>query len=236
LRKLFWFPKYGRDLTSTLPLRAKVAFDHSQSQSQYHMINECCYPLLSLSVCGAVGVRLVARQLCYLCCMCAVCSEMYFSLYLYFRRMQMPCKCVNSVDNFRYRCGEIILTTKKKWTVEYRNISSATRPLSLCEGVPIPETPEFFPTLWLLFLQWEIFQTKIVQKIKTQILCSIHIFWELCHLWDNVQTYHTTKRVTDDTTVRCMCTAFFIPTAIDTDSKHVILTALDVNGSYTNTP
>lgn len=59
----------------------------------------------------------------------------------------MPCKCVNSVDNFGYRCGEIILTKKKKWTAEYPNISLATRPLSLCEGVPIPVPPKFFPRL-----------------------------------------------------------------------------------------
>jgi hypothetical protein len=127
-----------------LLLRAKVVFDHSQSQSQYHVINI----VIDFFVCGAVGVLLVARQLCYLCRMCAVCSEMYFSLNLYFRWIQMPCRCVKSVDNVCYRCGETILTKMKKWTAEYRNISSATCPLSLCEGVPIPETPKFFPTLW----------------------------------------------------------------------------------------
>ena len=74
-----------------LLLRAKMVFDHNQSQYQYHVINECCYRLLSLSVYGVVGVLLVARRLCYLCCMCAACSEMYLSLNLYFRQTQMPC-------------------------------------------------------------------------------------------------------------------------------------------------
>ena len=87
-----------------------------------------------------------------------------------------------------------------------------------------------------LFLQWEIFQTKILQKIKTHILCSIHIFWESCHLWDNVEKYHTARQVTDDATVQHTHTAFFMPIAIDTDTKHVILIAFASDDSYTNTP
>jgi hypothetical protein len=121
---------------------------YSQSQSQYHVINERCYRLLSLSVCGVVGVLLVAKQLCYLCCVCAVRSEMYLFLNLYFRRIRMSCKCVKSVDNFCYRYGEIIFTKKKKWTVEYPNISLATRPLSLCECVTFSRNSQFFPYTW----------------------------------------------------------------------------------------
>jgi hypothetical protein len=38
------------------------------------------------------------------------------------------------------------------------------------------------------FLEWEMFQTQVVEKIKTHILCSI-IFSprKSCILWDNVE-------------------------------------------------
>ena len=39
------------------------------------------------------------------------------------------------------------------------------------------------------FLEWEMFQIKVVEKIKTHILCSVTFFWKLCHLWDNVEKY-----------------------------------------------
>jgi len=32
-------------------------------------------------------------------------------------------------------------------------------------------------------------QTKIVEKIKTHVLCSIIFFRESCRLWDNVEKY-----------------------------------------------
>jgi len=31
-----------------------------------------------------------------------------------------------------------------------------------------------------------MFQTKVVQKIKTHISCSVTFFLESCRLWDNV--------------------------------------------------
>jgi hypothetical protein len=37
------------------------------------------------------------------------------------------------------------------------------------------------------FLEWEMFQTKVVEKIKTHILFSITCFRILCCLWDNVK-------------------------------------------------
>ena len=36
-----------------------------------------------------------------------------------------------------------------------------------------------------LFLEWEMFLTKVVEKIKTHILCSITVFQKSCNLWDN---------------------------------------------------
>jgi hypothetical protein len=48
------------------------------------------------------------------------------------------------------------------------------------------------------FLEWEMFQTKVVEKIKTHILGSVTVFRKLCRLWDNVEKYCTVGRATDD--------------------------------------
>jgi len=42
-----------------------------------------------------------------------------------------------------------------------------------------------------------MFQTNVVQKIKTHILYSITFFFQKsCRLWDDVEKYGRTKRVT----------------------------------------
>jgi hypothetical protein len=37
------------------------------------------------------------------------------------------------------------------------------------------------------FLEWEMFQTEVVEKIKTHIMCSVIRFLKSYHLWDNVE-------------------------------------------------
>jgi hypothetical protein len=48
-----------------------------------------------------------------------------------------------------------------------------------------------FSRLWQylveFFLEWEMFQIKVVNKIKTHILCSITFFRISSRLWDNVE-------------------------------------------------
>ena len=44
----------------------------------------------------------------------------------------------------------------------------------------------FWSYLAQFCLQWEMFRTKVVQKIKTRILCSVTVFLKSCRLWDNV--------------------------------------------------
>jgi len=40
------------------------------------------------------------------------------------------------------------------------------------------------------FLEWETFQTKFVEKIRTNILCPVTFFFrKSCHLWANVAKY-----------------------------------------------
>ena len=50
----------------------------------------------------------------------------------------------------------------------------------------------FWSYLAQLCLQRETFQTKVVQKIETHILCSVTFFRKSCRLWDNVEKYFTT--------------------------------------------
>ena len=54
----------------------------------------------------------------------------------------------------------------------------------------------FLSYLTQFFLEWEMFQTKLVQKINTYIFCSITIYQKLCHLWD-VEKYTRAGQATD---------------------------------------
>jgi len=47
------------------------------------------------------------------------------------------------------------------------------------------------------FVEWEIFQTKFVDKVKTRILCSITFSRISYRLWDNVEKYGRAGQATD---------------------------------------
>jgi len=48
------------------------------------------------------------------------------------------------------------------------------------------------------FLEWEIFQTKFVQKIKTRVSFSITLYFrKSCRLWNNVETYFRAGQPTE---------------------------------------
>ena len=55
--------------------------------------------------------------------------------------------------------------------------------------------------LWLclahFFLEWEVFQTKVVKAIKTHLFLA-PLFRKLCCFWDNVETYDRSRQTTDD--------------------------------------
>jgi hypothetical protein len=71
------------------------------------------------------------------------------------------------------------------------------------------------------FLEREIFQTKVVEKIKTYILCSVPFIRKSCCVWDNVEKYYRAGQVTwqygacalhagikaTNTHTHCSCTA-----------------------------
>ena len=65
-----------------------------------------------------------------------------------------------------------------------------------------------FSTIFLsVLLKWEIFQTKVVEKIKTPNLMFSNFFLlpKSSHLWDNVGKYCRTGQATDDKMVHTHC-------------------------------
>jgi len=55
-----------------------------------------------------------------------------------------------------------------------------------------------------------MFQTKVVEKIKTHILCSVTLFWKMCHLWENVEKCGRAEQATDDNMAHAHCTAGYL--------------------------
>jgi hypothetical protein len=55
------------------------------------------------------------------------------------------------------------------------------------------------------FLEWEMLQTKVVEKIKSHILCSITLSRKSFRLWDNVDKYGRTGQATDDSMAHAHC-------------------------------
>jgi hypothetical protein len=66
-----------------------------------------------------------------------------------------------------------------------------------------------------------MFQTKLVDKTKTHILCLITFFRKSCRLWHNVEKYGTARQGTDDNIIRRMRFACWIIEATDTHSEYV---------------
>ena len=53
----------------------------------------------------------------------------------------------------------------------------------------------FWSYLAQVFLEWEMFQTNVVEEIKTHIFCSIIFF--IVQFWDNVETFCRAGHATD---------------------------------------
>ena len=92
----------------------------------------------------------------------------------------------------------------------------------------------FLSSLAHFFLEWEMFQIKVVEKIRTHILCSVTFFWKSCRLWDNMEKYCTTGQG-PQTTTWSMRTACWIPQATNTNSEYVILIAFSTATTFART-
>jgi hypothetical protein len=92
------------------------------------------------------------------------------------------------------------------------------------------------------FLEWEIFLTKIVEKVKTHILCSGNLSRESCPLWHNGEKYGRAGQATDDNLIwrmhfclldnqGCkhalrMCNTYFFSNAAVVSRTHLSVTFL----------
>ena len=59
----------------------------------------------------------------------------------------------------------------------------------------------FWRCLTKFFLEWEMFYTKVVEKIKTHILFSVTFFRKLHYLWDNAGKCSGGRAATNDVTI-----------------------------------
>ena len=63
------------------------------------------------------------------------------------------------------------------------------------------------------FLEWEMFQTRAVDKIKTHILYPRTFFQKSCHLWNNLEKYCRVRQATDDCIIGHRHIAWWLPKA-----------------------
>ena len=70
------------------------------------------------------------------------------------------------------------------------------------------------------FLEWEMFQTHVIDSIKAHILCSVTFFWKSCHLWDSVKIYGRAREATNDVTIWRIRLACWISKATHTHHAH----------------
>ena len=79
------------------------------------------------------------------------------------------------------------------------------------------------------FLEWEMFQAKVVEKIKTHILCSMTFFpRKSCRLWDNVEECDRATQATDGNIIRRMRIACCITKVTNTVTQYVVLTSFSL--------
>ena len=85
----------------------------------------------------------------------------------------------------------------------------------------------FLSYLAQFFLEWEMLQTKVVEKIKTHILCSITFSRKSRRLWDNVEKHDRVGQATDGNMIEPMRIACCIlkDSNTHTHREYVTLTA-----------
>jgi hypothetical protein len=74
-------------------------------------------------------------------------------------------------------------------------------------------------------------QTKIVEKIKTQVLYLLTFSRKSCRLWDTVETFGRYRLVTDNNLERCMSFLCWITNTRDMRSIFLLI-AFECNNGY----
>jgi hypothetical protein len=55
------------------------------------------------------------------------------------------------------------------------------------------------------FLEWEMFQTKVLEKIKTHFIFNNFFPSKIKHLWDNVEKFGRASQATHDNMAHALC-------------------------------
>jgi hypothetical protein len=55
------------------------------------------------------------------------------------------------------------------------------------------------------FLEWEMFQKKVLEKIKTHFMFNNFFPSKIMHLWDNVEKYGRANQATHDNMTHAHC-------------------------------
>jgi hypothetical protein len=89
----------------------------------------------------------------------------------------------------------------------WKNIVDRGRPQTAIWGMRLNMQTDthFWSYLAQFFLQWEMFQTKVAQRIKKNILCPVTFFRKSYRLWDNVGKYYTAGQATDENMAHAHC-------------------------------
>jgi hypothetical protein len=98
-----------------------------------------------------------------------------------------------------------------------------------------------FSYLWQylskFFLEWQMFEIKVVEKIKTHILCLVTFSQKLHRLWDNVEKCGGAWEATNDVISWRICTACWISKATCTHvQKCAMLIAFPQQKWFANLP
>jgi len=83
----------------------------------------------------------------------------------------------------------------------------------------------FWSYLAQFFLEWKMFQTKVIEKIKTHIVYSIYIYIYFNCTFYEIMLKNIVESDRPQMTICCMCIARWITNTTNTHSYYVILIA-----------
>jgi hypothetical protein len=93
----------------------------------------------------------------------------------------------------------------------------------------------FWPYLAQFFLEWQMFQTEVVETIKTHISCSI-IFFFLNRSVYEIMRKNTVEPDRPQITIWCTLSACWIPKATNTHAANVYLLLFNCNNICMSAP
>jgi len=123
------------------------------------------------------------------------------------------CICSQKLWPLDHRGGHSSIICRENWN--FIKTQQEKRVLYMKIGVRV-YLAEFF---W----EWELLQWKVVQRIKTHILCPITFFLKSLRQWDNVEKCGRAGQATDGNKIRRTLFACWIPKATNTHSEYVIV-------------